>query len=146
MLPSCGVRRKGKRRRYGGKAISIHAPRVGCDDIPARQSIPYPNFNPRTPCGVRQQRHTKFVICTEYLCTKNKETHNACEEKRLKRASCLLIFVREPTGRCLRACGSHLYQQYAFRFVAVFHPKVFHLGLVMVSQIIKTQTVFTLVN
>ena len=33
--------------------ISIHAPRVGCDEMAQVSSIPPGNFNPRTPCGVR---------------------------------------------------------------------------------------------
>ena len=42
-------------RSHGGFAlISIHAPRVGCDSTPLRVTCPAtPNFNPRTPCGVR---------------------------------------------------------------------------------------------
>ena len=34
--------------------ISIHAPRVGCDIRPDRPKREKMNFNPRTPCGVRQ--------------------------------------------------------------------------------------------
>ena len=35
--------------------ISIHAPRVGCDDFVMSHKIKYgTDFNPRTPCGVRQ--------------------------------------------------------------------------------------------
>ena len=33
--------------------ISIHAPRVGCDDRSFRDLPGVVNFNPRTPCGVR---------------------------------------------------------------------------------------------
>ena len=33
--------------------ISIHAPRVGCDEKRAIHSGRYEYFNPRTPCGVR---------------------------------------------------------------------------------------------
>ena len=35
--------------------ISIHAPLAGCDQISSTQIIRVNNFNPRTPCGVRQQ-------------------------------------------------------------------------------------------
>ena len=34
--------------------ISIHAPREGCDGWPRRSTRPPPNFNPRTPRGVRR--------------------------------------------------------------------------------------------
>ena len=46
--------------------ISIHAPRVGCDVAQHGHQMPPNNFNPRTPCGVRQrqlsarQRYTEF--------------------------------------------------------------------------------------
>mgnify|MGYP005963566303 CR=1 FL=1 len=33
--------------------ISIHAPLAGCDPVPIRATSTKPNFNPRTPCGVR---------------------------------------------------------------------------------------------
>ncbi len=34
--------------------ISIHAPLTGCDVTGVRRTKPPPNFNPRTPCGVRR--------------------------------------------------------------------------------------------
>ena len=34
-------------------AISIHAPRAGCDSFPDRSIHDLRYFNPRTPCGVR---------------------------------------------------------------------------------------------
>ena len=37
--------------------ISIHAPRVGCDETAGEVTLHDTNFNPRTPCGVRQRRH-----------------------------------------------------------------------------------------
>ena len=36
------------------KSISIHAPRVGCDTIRRVYRFLKPDFNPRTPCGVRR--------------------------------------------------------------------------------------------
>ena len=35
-------------------AVSIHAPRVGCDDITQLQASEPQSFNSRTPCGVRR--------------------------------------------------------------------------------------------
>ena len=40
--------------------ISIHAPLAGCDYIRAKTGTGRPNFNPRTPCGVRPD---KTVMC-----------------------------------------------------------------------------------
>ena len=42
-----------------GKRISIHAPLAGCDGIRDNCSQRSWYFNPRTPCGVRQQKRTK---------------------------------------------------------------------------------------
>ena len=38
------------------RVISIHAPREGCDRTTGRLEPTTPNFNPRTPRGVRQER------------------------------------------------------------------------------------------
>ena len=41
--------------------ISIHAPHAGRDSSPpARRSAPW-YFNPRAPCGARQQKYTKLL-------------------------------------------------------------------------------------
>ena len=42
----------------GPSPISIHAPRVGSDGSPAHSLDPKQNFNPRSPCGERQQNCT----------------------------------------------------------------------------------------
>ena len=43
-------------------AISIHAPRAGRDELPSALSSPDDwNFNPRAPCGARQQKYTKLL-------------------------------------------------------------------------------------
>ena len=41
--------------------ISIHAPRVGSDIIICSTFRRRNNFNPRSPCGERQQRYTNFA-------------------------------------------------------------------------------------
>lgn len=48
--------------------ISIHAPRVGSDTCPPSGSGWRPYFNPRSPCGERQQIYTnKYLqICAFY--------------------------------------------------------------------------------
>ncbi len=43
-----------KKRLGCKKRISIHAPRVGCDYRRSRQRYGYLDFNPRTPGGVRR--------------------------------------------------------------------------------------------
>ena len=41
--------------------ISIHAPRVGSDHPRSPTSVPFQNFNPRSPCGERPRvRKTVF--------------------------------------------------------------------------------------
>ena len=45
------------------EVISIHAPRVGCDDIFDAAIDAHGNFNPRTPCGVR---HAALVLFREH--------------------------------------------------------------------------------
>ena len=45
------------------RSISIHAPLAGCDVTPPRHSAGPDNFNPRTPCGVRQcRRHSPAPV------------------------------------------------------------------------------------
>ena len=40
--------------------ISIHAPRVGSDCRPLLRSFAFPHFNPRSPCGERQELVISF--------------------------------------------------------------------------------------
>ena len=42
--------------------ISIHAPRVGSDTGIGKCLLISCNFNPRSPCGERQQRYTNFKV------------------------------------------------------------------------------------
>ena len=57
--------RAGRDRQRGGiytpGVISIHAPRAGRDNlVPTPQNQIF-NFNPRAPCGARQQKYTKLL-------------------------------------------------------------------------------------
>ena len=45
-----------------GDAISIHAPRAGCDELIYKAVKTLEYFNPRTPCGVRL-KHFLEDIC-----------------------------------------------------------------------------------
>ena len=49
--------------------ISIHAPRVGCDACPGLASRWAEDFNPRTPCGVRQKAHQLVEELTKFQST-----------------------------------------------------------------------------
>ena len=55
----CGVRRFQRKHAARDVAISIHAPRVGCDWARRRSMSALMNFNPRTPCGVRRKGDSK---------------------------------------------------------------------------------------
>ena len=44
--------------------ISIHAPRVGSDGMHSPDPAGHPDFNPRSPCGERQQRCTDFSFAS----------------------------------------------------------------------------------
>ena len=49
--------------------ISIHAPRAGCDCREPDRADRGRNFNPRTPCGVRQAAATKKGFMSEFQST-----------------------------------------------------------------------------
>ena len=51
------------------RRISIHAPRVGCD-LPSPPPLPLqPNFNPRTPGGVRRARRCVRLLAHPFQST-----------------------------------------------------------------------------
>ena len=52
-----------------GQDISIHAPRVGCDCRAQQNQGFVEYFNPRTPCGVRQQIYTRYEVNRCVPCT-----------------------------------------------------------------------------
>ena len=49
----CGERLQQPQLLFSIMDISIHAPRVGSDDLPDQPSHPRGDFNPRSPCGER---------------------------------------------------------------------------------------------
>ena len=49
--------------------ISIHAPHAGCDRRTRRCPWGQGNFNPRTPCGVRQEWKAKVSLMNEFQST-----------------------------------------------------------------------------
>ena len=48
-------------RKGGNQAISIHAPRAGRDTAAFPGACGQRYFNPRAPCGARQQKYTKLL-------------------------------------------------------------------------------------
>ena len=51
-------------RQFNRRSISIHAPRVGSDGRRKAPPVPQADFNPRSPCGERQQRCTDFSFAS----------------------------------------------------------------------------------
>ena len=120
--------------------ISIHAPLAGCDVVTATEPSEYLDFNPRTPCGVRQQNcrniHGKFA----------KKLQNFCKAK--QRAALPRVGQRE-SGRYFRPCAVRTSQQDSERFrfasdneralrsVTRLCAEVLDAGFILVSKVIK---------
>ena len=51
--PRAGCDNMGSMPLLQASRISIHAPRAGCDSVPPKAKSASRHFNPRTPCGVR---------------------------------------------------------------------------------------------
>ena len=98
--------------------ISIHAPRAGCDRQPPQKRALCPNFNPRTPCGVRpcglrglttrllfQSTHpvrgATFETVYDFAYTEFQSTHpvrGATAARRLSRSNRRYFNPRTPCG------------------------------------------------
>ena len=60
----------GDRRAYQRYAsISIHAPHAGCDSVRSINLSKISYFNPRTPCGVRPFRLSRWISCRTFQST-----------------------------------------------------------------------------
>ena len=57
---------RGKSAGGGKRAISIHAPRVGCDLACPLLMLWLSNFNPRTPCGVRPNSSVRLATKSNF--------------------------------------------------------------------------------
>ena len=66
---------------YLGQTISIHAPLAGCDHNGAAGWAGHPNFNPRTPCGVRREPRRYADVCAISI----HAPLAGCDERRLGR-------------------------------------------------------------
>ena len=98
-------------RRHGGgrgAEISIHAPRAGCDTRCAWSARQSSNFNPRTPCGVRQRKSAENSsdYCLSF--TKLLYLPAFSRQIRIRQAAQNAIFRCEAPGESMCTSGSHL--------------------------------------
>ena len=87
--------------------ISIHAPLAGCDRCWRRSRRRSSHFNPRTPCGVRRNRHTGGLTWTRFQSTH--PLRGATDHRVLFRHA-VPISIHAPLAGCdpdLRASHSH---------------------------------------
>ena len=123
-----------------GSGISIHAPLAGCDhDNPPSAATPL-NFNPRTPCGVRQQN------CRNIPGKFAQKLQNFCKAK--QRAALPRVGQRE-SSRYFRPCAVRTSRgkperfrfasdnERALRSVARLCAEVLDAGFILVSKVIK---------
>ena len=113
--------------------ISIHAPLAGCDIMGFLILLFLLNFNPRTPCGVRQISTTKWSYTNVFQSTH--PLRGATKGRRPRPAARRNFNPRTP-------CGVRLtYRVFAPVLLVHFNPRtpcgVRHLGLV--SKIITTK-------
>ena len=120
--------------------ISIHAPLAGCDSVPriARRAPGY--FNPRTPCGVRQQN------CRNIPGKFAQKLQNFCKAE--QRAALPRVGQRE-SGCYFRPCAVRTSRrkperfrfasdnERALRSVARLCAEVLDAGFILVSKVIK---------
>ena len=74
--------------------ISIHAPRAGCDAVSGHGVPDAGDFNPRTPCGVRQRSHGTAVWCPDF------NPRTPCGVRRGKRWSGHIFYDFNPRTPC----------------------------------------------
>ena len=129
----------------GGQCpISIHAPRVGgdCTPTPSRPLKSY--FNPRPPCGGRQQKQLKIQAVRaknrQFLQISSPNSYPILKNKVASLQIILQNLVRD-LGDFLRVYVSHLKHQYIFWVVGCLYSKMLDLVFIAVSQVIKTKTV-----
>ena len=124
--------------------ISIHAPRVGSDDNSSNHKRTPPHFNPRSPCGERQQRYTNFKV---HLWQRGRIfaflRGNAGIP--IKRQRCETGFLMEIWVRTSRhflfIMASQSENQGVLRHIAALAAKMLHLLFVLATQVVKPQRV-----
>ena len=122
------------------KQISIHAPLAGCDIRIRGNNRRSSNFNPRTPCGVRQQN------CRNIPGKFAQKLQNFCKAE--QRAALPRVGQRE-SGRYFRPCAVRTSRgkperfrfasdnERALRSVARLCAEVLDAGFILVSKVIK---------
>ena len=120
--------------------ISIHAPLAGCDSVVLRLRVYQIDFNPRTPCGVRQQN------CRNIPGKFAQKLQNFCKAE--QRAALPRVGQRE-SGRYFRPCAVRTSRgkperfrfasdnERALRSVARLCAEVLDAGFILVSKVIK---------
>ena len=101
-------------------------------------------FNPRPPCGGRQQKQLKIqsvlVKNRQFLQISSSNSYPILKNKVASLQIILQNLVRD-LGDFLRAYVSHLKHQYIFWVVGCLYSKMLDLVFIAVSQVIKTKTV-----
>ena len=127
--------------------ISIHAPLTGCDFQSCREINRYLYFNPRTPHGVRLQIYANFPIESPFICkffiiSKSINTYTSRKVTIMS-----IILVRKPQGFYVHLpFAPFLNHQNAFSFITFFGSEMLYFCLIIISQIVKPETILFFVN
>ena len=101
-------------------------------------------FNPRPPCGGRQQKQLKIQAVRaknrQFLQISSPNSYPILKNKVASLQIILQNLVRD-LGDFLRVYVSHLKHQYIFWVVGCLYSKMLDLVFIAVSQVIKTKTV-----
>ena len=125
---------------YRRVLISIHAPLAGCDDVIHHVRAGNLHFNPRTPCGVRQQNCRnipgKFAQKLQNFC--KAEQRAALPRVGQRESGC---YFRPCAVRTSRGKPEHFRfasdNERALRSVARLCAEVLDAGFILVSKVIK---------
>ena len=91
-------------------AISIHAPREGCDRSGPGWLRRWWNFNPRTPRGVRQQtlpKSREFAWLNLLICTRGRRLSIQKQTRLCSIKLSFMLFGCEPAGEGVSSWTSH---------------------------------------
>ena len=92
------------------RVISIHAPREGCDMLPDDTVRHEVNFNPRTPRGVRQQtllKSREFAWLNLLICTRGRRLSIQKQTRLCSIKLSFMLFGCEPAGEGVSSWTSH---------------------------------------
>ena len=124
--------------------ISIHAPRVGSDGVSARFSHRHANFNPRSPCGERQQRCIDFSFASSakrgffVIFSKLGAIFRGSAEKG---GGISFLDRCEPPGGNMGTWRSRSENQGVFGRIGGFTAKVFYFLFVLIAKVVESQAV-----